>query len=285
VTLGSVVVPARNAARVLDGQLAALAAQTIVDALEIVIVDNASADDTVARAERWRGLLPSLHVVRAAGRVGPGYARNIGIAAASSESILLCDADDQVATDWAEQLLAALREFDAVGGRIVEWDEPVTRRAVGVDGDGFGFGFLPAFATCNAALRRAAWQAIGGFDEHLQTCEDLDLAWRLQLAGFRVGSCPALVRYRTPGTPTGELRTWFRYGRDQPQLMARFGAAGLRREPTLRVAAKWGSLVVGAPRLLGRGAAGSAARRRWCREAGRRAGRVVGSGRAHTPYL
>ena len=294
-TTASVVVPARDAVPYIDEQLAALAAQTIATSLEVIVVDNGSVDATAAHAARWLGQLPGLRVVRAAGRSGPGYARNVGIAAAAHDRILLCDADDRVATDWAEQLLAALDDLDAVGGAIVELD---AARAAGgrgaadegdsegAAGSGFGFGFLPAFATCNAALRRDAWSAVGGFDEDLPTCEDIDLAWRLQLAGFRVGTCrDAVVRYRTPTTASGELRTWFRYGRNQPRLLARFGVAGLTREPARRVAGKWAGLVAASPSLLRAGRAGEDARRRWCREAGRRAGRVVGSVGAHTVYL
>jgi GT2 family glycosyltransferase len=287
VTAASVVVPARDAVRHVDEQLSALAAQTIVTSLEVVVVDNGSVDATVEHVERWRTQLPALRHVRAAGRIGPAYARNVGIAASTHERILLCDADDRVTTDWADQLVTALDDLDAVAGRIVELDAPLVPGPAATDQpSGFGFGFLPAFATCNAGLRRAAWSAVGGFDEDLLTCEDIDLAWRLQLAGFRVGACPgAVVRYRTPATAGGELRTWYRYGRNQPRLMARFGVAGLTREPPLRVAGKWAGLVVDAPALLRAGSTGDAARRRWCREAGRRAGRVVGSVGAHTVYL
>jgi GT2 family glycosyltransferase len=289
VTAASVVVPARDAAGFVDEQLAALAAQTIASSLEVVVVDNGSSDATTAHVERWRPQLAGLQLVRAAGRVGPGYARNVGITAAVSDKLLFCDADDRVDTGWAEHLVAALDELDAVGGRIADWDAPTGSSRGGIastEGSGFGFGFLPAFATCNAAVRRAAWEAVGGFDEDLLTCEDIDFAWRIQLAGYRVGGCPdAVVRYRLPATPGGELRTWFRYGRNQPRLMARFGVAGLEREPARRVAAKWVGLVLDAPALVRSGPAGDRVRRRWCREAGRRAGRVLGSVDAHTLYL
>jgi glycosyltransferase involved in cell wall biosynthesis len=276
VTTASVVVPARDAGAVIDGQLEALAAQTYDGDWELIVVDNGSSDDTVARVLRWSDRIAGLQVVRAAGRRGPAHARNVGIAAASSDLVLVCDADDRVTPGWIAALVEALTRHDAVAGAIAG-----SGSGSGAP-SGFGFGFLPAFATCSAAFHKRAWNAVGGFDESLPTCEDLDLAWRIQLAGFTLGQCPeAIVHYRGAATAGDEFRTWFRYGRYQPRLLARFRADGLRPEPLARVVAKWAQLVVTAYRLAG----SDSARRTWCREAGRRCGRVVGSIRERAVYL
>jgi hypothetical protein len=63
--------------------------------------------------------------------------------------------------------------------------------------------------------------------------------------------------------------------------MRRFARDGLRREPTARVLAKWGELLVTAYRVAGT----DAQRRGWCRDLGRRVGRVVGSVCERTLYL
>jgi GT2 family glycosyltransferase len=285
VTVATVVMAARDAGAVIDEQLAALAAQTFRDDWELIVVDNGSRDDTVVRVLQWRDRIPHLQVVRAAGRRGPAHARNAGIAAAASDLVLLCDADDRVCPGWIAALVDALGHDDAVAGAIAPWDEhapPPRPLGVVAGSSGFGFGFLPAFSTCSAAVHRGAWEAVGGFDESLLTCEDLDLAWRLQLAGFTLGQCPdAAVRYRAPARASDEFRTWYRYGRFQPRLRARFRADGLRSEPLSRVAVKWAQLAVTSYRLLG----AEPGRRSWCREAGRRCGRLVGSVRERTQYL
>jgi GT2 family glycosyltransferase len=286
VTAATVVIPARDAGAVIDEQLRALAAQTYDGDWELIVADNGSRDDTVERVLRWSDRIAGLRVVRAAGRPGPAHARNVGIAAASSELVLLCDADDRVAPEWMARLVDALDGLDAVAGAVAPWDDhrPSTPPAVpsAGGGSGFGFGFLPAFATCSAAIHKRVWEAVGGFDESLPTCEDVDFAWRLQLAGFELGSCPAAaVRYRGPATAGGEFRTWFRYGRYQPRLLARVRADGLRPEPLPRVAARWAQLLLTAYRLAG----SDRGRRAWCREAGRRCGRAVGSMREHAVYL
>ena len=284
-TTVTVVVPARDAGMVIDEQLRALAAQTYDGDWELIVVDNGSGDDTVARALRWRDRIGGLQVVRAAGRRGPAHARNVGIAAAFSDLVLLCDADDRVAPEWMARLVDALADHDAVAGGITGWGDdgvPPTMAGGSDAGSGFGFGFLPAFSTCSAALHKHVWEAVGGFDESLPTCEDVDLAWRIQLAGFEIGSCPeAIVRYREPVTAGAEFHTWFRYGRYQPRLFDRFRADGLTAEPLSRVAGKWVLLLITAYRLAG----SDRTRRAWCRDAGRRWGRAVGSVREGSRYL
>jgi glycosyltransferase involved in cell wall biosynthesis len=276
----SVVVPARNAAAVIDDQLAALAAQTAGARMEVVVVDNDSRDRTASRVEGWRDRLPELRIVPARERHGPAYARNVGIAAATTDRVLLCDADDRVAPTWAERLVAALDRADFVGGAISSWrgTELGAPRMVG----GSGFGFLPTIATCNAALHRPVWDALGGFDESLRTGEDIDFAWRAQLEGFRFAECPgAVVDHREPMGPTRVLRVSYRYGLDQPRLFARFAPEGLRADPPRRVMGHWARTLFTVVDL----ARPDAAQRAWCREAGKRAGRIVGSVRQRTLYL
>jgi GT2 family glycosyltransferase len=274
VTTATVVIPARDAGAVIDEQLQALAEQTYDGDWEVIVVDNGSSDDTVERVLRWSDRIAGLRAVRAAGRRGPAHARNAGIAAASSDLVLLCDADDRVVPGWVAALIDALARDDAVAGVVAGSGTRVA--------SGFGFGFLPAFATNSAAFHKRVWEAVGGFDESLSTCEDVDLAWRIQLAGFTLGQCPdAIVHYRGASSAGDEFRTWFRYGRYQPRLLARFRADGMRPEPLTRVLAKWAQLVVTSYRLAG----ADAARRAWCREAGRRVGRVWGSIRERTAYL
>lgn len=100
----SVVVPARDAAHTLPALLEALAAQTL-RADEIVVVDDASRDDTVAVAERYGAV-----VVRLEHNVGPGRARNAGVAATKSELIAFTDADCVPPPSWLARGVEFLRE-------------------------------------------------------------------------------------------------------------------------------------------------------------------------------
>lgn len=281
--LVSVVIPARDAAATIDAQLAALAEQDYPGPIEVVVADNGSTDDTAARARAWIDRIPRLRVVDAHDRPGAAHARNVGIAAASSDLVLLCDADDLVDRAWARHLTAALGSADAVAGGTAGFrgDPPAAATPPSAFGTA-GFAFLPALSTASAGIHRATWAAIGGFDETLPTGEDIDFAWRLQLRGFTLVQSPeAFVHYREPETARDTLRTWYRYGRSQPALMKRFGSAGLSREPWTRVAAAWGRLALHCYRLVGP----AAGRRSWCRDLGLRSSRVVGSIRARALYL
>lgn len=279
----SVVIPARNAARTIDAQLGALADQDYDGAIEVIVADNGSTDDTARRARAWGDRLPGLRVVDATDRAGPAHARNVGIAAATSDLVLCCDADDVVDRSWVRLLVAALATADAVAGGTVDFrrDPPANPPPPRPFGTA-GFGFLPALMSCSCGLRRAAWEAVGGFDEDFVTCEDIDLAWRIQRAGFTLVQVPdAFVYYREPGTARDVVRAWFRYGRFQPLLMQRFGPDGLHRDRSVRVLAAWGRLALTCYRVAGN----DSARRTWCRDLGRRMGRIVGSIRTRTLYL
>ena len=92
----SVIVPARDAAGTLPDTLDALAGQTFADPFEVIVVDDGSADATVALAERSRRVD---HVIRADGR-GPAHARNAGGRLARAQRLAFLDADCRPAAGW-----------------------------------------------------------------------------------------------------------------------------------------------------------------------------------------
>jgi glycosyltransferase involved in cell wall biosynthesis len=277
----SVVIPALNAGSTLDAQLAALAAQVGVGKLEIIVVDNGSTDDTCEVVRRWQARLPGLRLLDATEKLGPSYARNRGIAAASSDRILLCDADDVVHRDWAQQLLPRLAEAAVVSGKAI-WvdsdgkflheDQPFTPR----------LGFLYSFSGSNAALRRSVWNELGGFDEGLATAEDLELAWRIQLAGHRVvREDSALIDYRQRANNRDVFIQSYRHGRGTVRIYQRYATRGMPRSSTSIALKAWLMLVVKS------GAVWSAPEQRafWYQRFGTRCGRLVESVRQRVLYL
>ncbi len=91
----SVVIPAYNAAKTLGRCLDSLRDSLSGIAFEIVVVDDGSRDRTGAAAERARGGLPRLHLIRQKNQ-GQGPARNAGLAAARGRYVWFVDADDFV---------------------------------------------------------------------------------------------------------------------------------------------------------------------------------------------
>ena len=280
----TVVIPARDAATTIDAQLAALAAQDHPGPITVIVADNGSVDGTGARVEAWADRLPDVRVVDAGDRPGAAHARNVGTAAAATDLVLCCDADDVADPAWVRHLVAGLGDADVVAGGTASFVGAAPSGPSPPGGFGTaGFGFLPALTTASCGYHRRVWEAVGGFDEDLPlACEDLDFGWRVQLAGFTLAQVPeGYVHYREAPTATAVLRRWYRYGAAQPRLFRRFGPSGLRRDPPTRVLAAWARLVLHGYRLL----QGGTARRHWCRDAGRRAGRLTGSLRTRTWYL
>ena len=118
-------------------------------------------------------------------------------------------------------------------------------------------GFLPAGLGANLAVRREAFESVGGFAEELLIGEDIDLCWRLQLEGYRfVIEFGAVVAKRERPGFQEVFRQAAAYGRSGPALYRRHRRTGAKRN--LGGAAKsWLWLVVLSPAWPGRGASGS----------------------------
>lgn len=102
----SVIIPAFNAAALIGHAIGSAQAQTQGE-IEIIVVDDASSDDTVATVERLAAEDERLRLVRMPRNGGPGAARNAGLDAARGEWIALLDADDRYHPQRLETLLAA----------------------------------------------------------------------------------------------------------------------------------------------------------------------------------
>jgi glycosyltransferase involved in cell wall biosynthesis len=270
----SVVLPVRDGLPWLESQLAALTAQHYDGAWEIVVADNGSSDGSLAVAQTWADRCDRLRVVDASARRGPGAARNAGVAAATGELLVFCDADDVVQPGWLGACVAALGHADVVAGSfdmasLNGFADQETGPAATSQ-----LGFLPAGLAANLGVRRPAFDAVGGFSEELLVGEDIDLCWRLQLEGYRFSMVPdAVVAKRDAEASADLFRRATAYGRCGPVLYRRYRSRGAQRD--LSGAAKsWVWLVVSVPRLGRRDV-----RRRWVRAAGVRLGRLAGSWR------
>jgi glycosyltransferase involved in cell wall biosynthesis len=89
----SVVIPAFNAAAVLHRSVASVVAQGVAGT-EIIVVDDASTDDTRQVAERLASQTANLRVLPRNLNEGPGRCRNLGARAARSPYVCFLDADD-----------------------------------------------------------------------------------------------------------------------------------------------------------------------------------------------
>ena len=181
----------------------------------MIVVDNASSDESLTLAEPW---LRGADVIRLSENAGFARANNIGAAAAGDvDALALLNPDAFADPGWLEALVsAAERAPDAaafasqmrldaspelldgagdsyhVSGRAwrIGHKQP-SSTAPGAAGD--------VFAACAAAAlyRRRAFEDVGGFDERFFCYfEDVDLGFRLRLQGYRTLYVPdAVVRH------------------------------------------------------------------------------------------
>jgi GT2 family glycosyltransferase len=221
----SVVVPTRNRAQRLRALLASLAAQEIDEPVEVIVVDNASDDET-------QDLAAAVRTIRLAAPMGPAVARNAGWRAAAGELVVFTDDDCVAPPTWLTTLAAAhARDPDAViQGRTEPHPDEVARlsafaRSQRASGPG------PWFQTCNIAYPRALLERLGGFDERFTDAagEDTDLGWRAVEAGARVVYEPAALNWHAVHNP-GALQLI------RASQKWRMGVSNVARHPQLRAA-------------------------------------------------
>ncbi len=219
----SVVVAAYDAAEVIGDCLRSLAALAYPkDRLEVIVVDNDSRDDTAAMV---RGFGPAV-VLASETRRGAAAARNRGIAVARGDVVAFTDADCVVDRDWLAELVTGLRDpaVGIAGGRI-RARRPCTRiAALGEDLHDHrrAIESTPPYAiTMNWASPKRVLDEAGRFDESFLRCQDVDLAFRIVQAGYRLAYVDrAVVHHRNRATLLALLREARLHGR---------GAVAVRR--------------------------------------------------------
>jgi hypothetical protein len=219
----SVVVPARNAAATLAQCLCAIRNATAVSGVdaELIVSDNGSSDETISIAR--------LHGARVIKVLDAPVAavRNRGALQALAPLVGFVDADHEVSLGWIESALAALAE-PGVAAAGAEYRAPSPATWVQRTYDALrrrsprrcDVSWLPSG---NLVVRRDAFLAVGGFDESLETCEDVDLCRRLLSGGHRVVADPALasVHHGDPATLAAVFRGEVWRGRDNLRVTLR----------------------------------------------------------------
>lgn len=113
----SAIVPCYNAADYLDKCIGQLLRQTIgIDAIEIILVDDASTDDGRTRSviQRYEQHFPeTIMAIFLEKNMRQGGARNVGVSYASGEYITFCDADDWLLEESLEHAYYTAKEYDA----------------------------------------------------------------------------------------------------------------------------------------------------------------------------
>lgn len=206
----SVIVLNWNDRQHLEPCLTALQEQTYRD-LEIILVDNGSTDGSVDLVvERF----PDVHIIRNQENVGYGPGNNQGLAAARGQFIATLNSDTVATPGWLAALVAAMKGDDRIGScashMVLAGRQPLILDSAGIEVDLTGTAWnrgygqpdtvtlsstpVDVFGTCSGAAlyRRAMLDDAGGlFDPRFFIYyDDVDLAWRAQLRGWRCVHVP-----------------------------------------------------------------------------------------------
>jgi dolichyl-phosphate beta-glucosyltransferase len=119
----SIIIPSYNEEVRLPATLTRIAAYTRSSnrAIEVIVVDDGSRDNTVAVAEKFRSEIPSLRVVSNGKNRGKGYSVRHGMQEARGNIVLFTDADLSAPIEEVEKLLPAMTTHDvAIGSRAMD---------------------------------------------------------------------------------------------------------------------------------------------------------------------
>jgi len=215
---------------------------------EIVVVDNRSADDSILFLEKNYS---SVSIVRLPFNYGFARGYNEALKQVTADYYVLLNSDVEVNTNWLEPMVALLerdRTVAACQPKILSYKHRELFEYAGAAGgwmDRYGYPFARGriFDVCEedrgqyddeslifwvsgAAMfiRSSVFHEIKGFDEYFFAHqEEIDLCWRIQLAGYELSSCPKSVVYHVGGgtLPRGNTRKTYLNFRNNQIMLAK----------------------------------------------------------------
>jgi glycosyltransferase involved in cell wall biosynthesis len=238
----SVVIPVRNEAASIGALLNSLLNQTLPPA-EIVITDGGSTDATIEIISEFISNGAPVRLFREFDSL-PGRSRNLAAAQASNEWIAFIDAGTKPEAGW----LASLAEQGSYADIVYGSYEPIVDTlfkkcaviasvAPPVEIHGR---LVRTRSVASMMLKRAIWQAVGGFPENLRSAEDLLFLNAIEQKSSRIAHAPsALVHWQVQVTPLGTFKRFVTYARNNMR-------AGLWRQWQAAIFKRYGLLLVSA---------------------------------------
>jgi GT2 family glycosyltransferase/Flp pilus assembly protein TadD/glycogen synthase/SAM-dependent methyltransferase len=211
----SIVIPVFNAQETLELCLDSISKLTYpADKLEVIVVDNGSADGSAAIARKF-----GVTVLHEVSMKSSYAARNVGIRAARGDLIAFTDADCIVTRNWLKYLAAhwEAANIGCFAGEIQAY-QPLDIIEIFSDRAGIlrqngtlSCPYLPYTQTANSAYRKAVFDRIGLFNPEMTSGGDADLAWRMQKQlGLKIKFIPEAIVYHKHRTSIQTLFDQFR---------------------------------------------------------------------------
>jgi len=214
----------------------------------VVVVDNASTDDSVVFLQQY---FPDVSIIKHASNEGFAKGYNAALTHLSDDYYILLNSDVEVTPNWIEPVIELMEKDHSIGAcqpKLLAYHNKKEFEYAGACGgwmDNFGYPFTrgrvfetveedngqydtphPCFWASGAALfiRAAVYHESGGLDEYFFAHqEEIDLCWRLQLAGYKIYVQPASVVYHVGGgtLPMGSNKKVFLNFRNNLIMLAK----------------------------------------------------------------
>lgn len=222
----SVIIPNFNGIAFLDSVLGSLEGQTTQN-FEVILVDNGSSDGSCSFVA---GSYPWVDILELPENFGFCRAVNEGIRASKAPYVLLLNNDTEVAEDFVEQMLAALKRHKnafSCGAKMVQYHDRDKLDDAGNFYCALGWSYARGkgkdvrsykkeervFAACGGAAiyRKRILEQIGCFDEeHFAYLEDIDIGYRARIYGYENWYAPEAVVYHVGSGTSGSRYNQFK---------------------------------------------------------------------------
>ena len=213
---------------------------------EVIVADNGSTDDSLSFLQNK---FPDIRIIRLEKNYGFAKGYNEALKHVQADYYLLLNSDVEVTSNWLEPMIDLLQKNLSIAAcqpKILSYTHKNMFEYAGAAGgwiDKYGYPFAkgrvfdicetdhgqydqtePIFWASGASLliRSGIYHDVGGFDEYFFAHqEEIDLCWRIQLAGYKIYSCPSSVVYHVGGgtLPRGNSRkTWLNFRNNRIML-------------------------------------------------------------------
>ena len=213
---------------------------------EVIVADNGSTDNSLSFLQLH---YPGIRTILFKENYGFAKGYNEALKQVKADYYVLLNSDVEVQPGWLEPMVELLekdRSIAACQPKILSWHNKKMFEYAGAAGgwlDKYGYPFAkgrvfdiceedkgqydqsePIFWASGASLfiRPAVYHAVKGFDEYFFAHqEEIDLCWRIQLAGHKIYSCPSSVVYHVGGgtLPKGNsLKTYLNFRNNRIML-------------------------------------------------------------------
>ena len=231
----SVIVPFFNARENITECVESLLSQNFPEkSYEIILVNNASSDDSPALLEKFKDRITLIKEERR----GHSFARNRGISSAKGDIFAFIDSDCVASKNWLKHLVNSFRpaEAEVVAGEIKAYkpksDVEIYYEGLMSQKKNLSYKF-PYAVTANFAFLRSVSKEVS-FDNSFSKSEDVDFCWRLLEKGYRIEYQPdALVYHKNVKTKWQLFKKIFLQSYFAPKVIKK-NLKFLEREKRLR---------------------------------------------------